>query len=257
MVAHAENEVEVDHASHRAAHQAEDDPRRRHRDRAHEAAGETTGASGPVEETAGTGDITITTSTSGPVDCVETTPFDVTEDASFVTTRGGRDGGTESVSGTSHTVSQRILAERHPLARTSTFATTRERKDDDGVVVSSLRLEGEISVSFDDSTGKPQRRSTGSFTYDQVKDAITSSGTITLLDVVSAGPRECRWPLSGTVTRAAADGTSQILEFTGACGEATLDGVAITLTDDRPAHGRGDGRKGAPKGGEQPPAGPM
>lgn len=213
--------------------------------------------SGPAIEKTGTGDISITTSTSGPADCVETTPFEVTEDATFVTTRGGRDGGTESVSGSSHTVSQRILAERRPLSRTSTFATTRERKDEAGVVVSSLRLEGQITVAFDDGTSTPQRTSAGSFTYDHVKDAATSTGTITLLDVVSAGPRECRWPLAGRVIRDASDGTSQTLEFTSTCGEATLDGLAITLTDDRPKHGREGGGEGGPKGGEQPPPGPM
>jgi hypothetical protein len=66
---------------------------------------------------------------------------------------------------------------------------------------------------------------------------------VTLTDIVRVPPPVCAWPLSGTLQRAEADGTTHVLSFGPECGQATLDGAAITLPS-RPHHERGPGGRG-------------
>ena len=56
-------------------------------------------------------------------------------------------------------------------------------------------------------------------------------GTVTLASIVRPPRDVCRWPTSGSLTRASSDGTTHTLAFGPDCGTATLDGTAVTLPD--------------------------
>jgi hypothetical protein len=52
--------------------------------------------------------------------------------------------------------------------------------------------------------------------------------------LVRVPPTECQYPIAGTVEHTLPDGTSHILAFGPACGQATADGEAVDLATWRP-----------------------
>jgi len=146
-------------------------------------------------------------------------------------------------SGTVSSVSEGARGdERH--SRSSTFDTTRTRSDAEGAVVDSQHVTGTLQVAFDGSGETDTHTSQGTMTVTQ---ADGTSATVTLTGVVRVPPSECSWPIAGTLERKASEGDTHLLAFGPECGQATLDGTALTLPE-RPSHPRGHG-KGEGKGG--------
>jgi hypothetical protein len=57
---------------------------------------------------------------------------------------------------------------------------------------------------------------------------------IAITDLVRVPPSECQYPVAGTVAHTLPDGTSHILAFGPACGQATADGEPVDLATWRP-----------------------
>jgi hypothetical protein len=108
----------------------------------------------------------------------------------------------------------------------------------------SVHLIGTLQSSFSQSETARTHTSNGSLTVIQ---ADGSNSTVTLTDVVRVPRETFDWPLSGTITRTE-DGGAHVLAFGPECGQATLDGEAITL----PSHGGPGGPCGGGRDGHRP-----
>ncbi|SET49696.1 hypothetical protein [Stigmatella erecta] len=120
------------------------------------------------------------------------------------------------------------LVEGKPPQRKSTQAdVTRTRTDASGTVVTSIHLVGAMSVAFS-SDDPPVRTIDGAYT-EEALDGTQAS--VTLAGIVRPPRDVCPWPTGGTLTRTGADGIAQVLSFGPACGDATLDGTAVSLPE--------------------------
>jgi hypothetical protein len=153
----------------------------------------------------------------------------------FQISRTAEDGAVSTVQGTTSS-SSTLVGNAPPQQKTTQADVTRSHTDASGAVVSSVHLTGSMSVAFSSDT-PPTRTVNGSYT-EELLDGTT--GTVTLDNVVRAPRNVCRWPTSGTLTRATSDGQTHTLVFGPDCGIATLDGTAVELPD----HGApGTGRR--------------
>src|SRR6185369_4462559 len=123
------------------------------------------------------------------------------------------------------------------FAQDRTYAVTRVDRDAAGATTRTTELSGQVSESFDGSGPSPVRTISG--TLDRTRDDGATS-TLTVTGVALPAPSVCRWPTAGTIVETAAGGTTHTLVFGPACGQATLDGAAVTL----PEHGIHLGRDG-------------
>jgi hypothetical protein len=184
----------------------------------------------------------ITTDPAGS--CAAGVKIVISEQSTFQITRTRPDGASIAVQGTASSTSTRDPA-ASTVSKQTTTDTTRTTTDASGSV-QSVHVTGSLSVVIDRSSGTPVRTVNGTV-HAAYSDGTTSS--VTLTDVVRSA--SCPWPVSGTIVRTAADGTTHTLVFGPSCGEATLDGSAVTLAEARPCGHRGDR-----DGGEREPEGP-
>jgi hypothetical protein len=153
---------------------------------------------------------------TAPEDCAS---VEQAQSVTFQISRAGEDGSVSTVQGTSSS-SATLIGDAPPRTKATQADVTRSRTDASGAVVSSVHLTGAITVAFSSDT--------------------PPTGTVTLGNVVRPPRNVCRWPTSGTLTRASSDGTTHTLVFGPDCGTATLDGTAVELPD----HGApGTGRR--------------
>ncbi|WP_224246095.1 hypothetical protein [Hyalangium gracile] len=196
-----------------------------------------------------TGKVDVVSTTTAQAACSESTRLDVQQEASFNIQHTQEDGELTTISGTVTSSNSHTQASG-PLSQSSTFDTTRTRVDASGNTVDSVRLTGTLESSFSQSEDARTHTSNGTLTMIQ---ADGSHSTVTLTDVVRVPRETCDWPISGKIARII-DGGASVLVFGPECGQATLDGEAITL----PSHGgpggpcgRGDqdaGGRGGPGG---------
>jgi hypothetical protein len=185
----------------------------------------------------GSGTVDITVTVTAPTTCDDSAQITLVENATFDIVHQGRDGSTDEIKGTAQTTSVRTVA-KGPVSRSSTYDTTRTRKDAQGKVTASLHLKGNASDAFDPSKTPPTRTENGDFTYESTDSTgATSSGSVKITDVVRNPPDVCFWPVSGTIVRIAADGSTETLVFSSTCGSATLDGAPVDLTSLQPERG--------------------
>lgn len=178
------------------------------------------------------GTVDIEYTYSAPDDC---SSVEQAQSVSFQVSRTGEDGSVSTVQGTSSSTAT-LNGDAPPQTKATQADVTRSRTDASGAVVSSVHLTGAITVAFSSDT-PPTRTVNGSYTEAQL-DGTT--GTVTLDALVRPPRNVCRWPTSGTLTRASSDGTTHTLVFGPDCGTATLDGTAVELPD----HGApGTGRR--------------
>jgi hypothetical protein len=156
------------------------------------------------------------------------------QSVSFLISRTAEDGAVSTEQGTTSSSAQ-LIAGSPPLQKSTQADVTRTHTDASGAVVSSVHLTGSMSVEFSSDT-PPVRTVNGS--YAEVFNDGTE-GTVTLENIVRAPRNVCRWPVSGTLSRATSDGQSHTLVFGPDCGTATLDGTVVQLPDHgRPGMGR-------------------
>jgi hypothetical protein len=191
----------------------------------------------PRFDSSGTVDIT-TTVTPSSADCGQGTVLSFAKTTNFQITRGGDKGGM-TISGSSTATSQRQLGEM-TFTESNRLDITRAATGANGVAGREVHLTGTVTTAFDRSSGAATRTLNGTLSA-QFGDGTT--GTILLANLVRE--RGCHFPTSGTVTRTLANGTSHELAFGPACGQATLDGKAISLFGHGGKHGhRGWGGRG-------------
>jgi hypothetical protein len=158
-------------------------------------------------------------------ECGENTPMRVERQASFQASHAAPEGRTVEISGTSS--SSEVRGPGMPShTRTSSVDTRHTVRDSAGNVVEGAHLTGSFEVTMADSDGGPRRTTRGTAS-EELADG--SSAVLVLEDVVRGAPHTCPWPVSGTVRRTPAGGNEQVLTFGPECGQATLDGQALTL----------------------------
>lgn len=198
------------------------------------------GEKGPKEASAVTssGSLNVTTTEEPIGECGDSPRLRIQRDSVHALQHTRADGTTTVHSGTVSTVTEGARGD-DLRSRTSTFDTTRTRTDAEGTVVDSHHVTGSLQVAFDGTGETDTHTSQGTLTLTQEDGAST---TVTLTGVVRVPPSTCAWPVAGSIQREGTDGT-HVLSFGPACGEATLDGAAVTLPE-RPSHPRGG--KGSP-----------
>lgn len=139
--------------------------------------------------------------------------------------RAGRWGNTVHLTGKTQSEAKHAL-DASTLEIGATLDTVRTMKDENGTVIKSVRIQGRVETVLDRSAMPPVRTMNGTMEANFGEGEI---GKVQLKDVVRQGPMACFWPISGTVLRTDAEGREHKLEFGPGCGEATLDGEAITL----------------------------
>lgn len=200
-------------------------------------------ATGPVSS----GSVAVVTTVEATAECAEGVAFRFQEQSSHDITHTHPNGEVVKHSGSISSDAVGV-SDREPQSRATTFDTTRARVDAEGNTLDSLHLAGTLQETFDATTTPATRTSTGTLTATR-EDG--SSSTVTLTGVTRVPPSVCTWPVSGTLERTTAEGTTQVLVYGPECGQATLDGEVITLPS-RPHGGGGKGRGGP--GGERPDA---
>jgi hypothetical protein len=123
------------------------------------------------------------------------------------------------------------------ITKSTSIDTTRSLMDASGNTVRSVHLTGNVDVTFDESASPPTRTFNGTVT---AEFANGDKNVVTIANVVRTSPRDCRWPISGSITGTKADGTTHTIAFGPDCGKATIDGSAVDL----PAKGPGPGGRG-------------
>ena len=111
------------------------------------------------------------------------------------------------------------------LPESTQVDVTRTRTNADGTVAGTVHIVGALTVAFS-SDVPPVRTINGSYTEDSSE---FGQATVTLTDIVRPPRFVCPWPVSGTLTRVAADGTTHAVVYGPDCGSATLDGTAVTM----------------------------
>lgn len=171
-----------------------------------------------------TGTVDVTTAVTGNESCDATQTVHFERKSVFNVTHGGPDGGSVSSTGT---VTAKSDHAPQAQAFTSTIVIDRndELKDKTGTVVRSAHLTGTLTVDEDRSSGKPSRTTSGTLS------AAKEDGRIDAIELGAlVGPGEgCMFPSAGSIKRTAQDGAVTTLVFGATCGEATLDGAAVTL----------------------------
>lgn len=192
------------------------------------------------------GTVDVVSTTTAQAECSDSTPIDVQQQATYNIQHTREDGEITTISGTVTSTASHSAASG-PLGQSSTFDTTRTRVDASGNTVDSVHLLGTLQSSFSQSEDARTHTSNGTLT---VIEADGTHSTVTLTDVVRVPRETCDWPLSGSISRTA-DGGGHVLVFGPECGQATLDGEAITL----PSHGGPGGPCGGGKGDRGPGGG--
>jgi hypothetical protein len=196
------------------------------------------------------GAVDVVTTVEPTAECAEGVALRFQQQSTHDITHAHADGGTVRLTGGMTSTSVGV-SDTEPQSRSTTVDTTRTRLDAEGAVVDSLHLTGTLEETFDAAATPTTHTSRGTLT---ATEADGSASTVTLTDVVRVPPSTCTWPLSGTLERTTADGTTHVLTYGPGCGQATLDGEAITLPSrPRGGHGRGgpggDGGRGGPRPG--------
>jgi hypothetical protein len=199
------------------------------------------------------GVVDIVNTYSAPADCVGT--ITAQEVATFQIDRTLPNGDLETAQGTT-TSATLVTPGVGPTSKSVVVDVTRTVKDSAGTVLHSVQLSGTHQVQF--SGGPPPTRTVNGTMTATFMDG--TQGQVTLTDVVRPPREECPWPISGSLVRTAPDGTSHTLVYGPACGDATLDGSAVTMPNHGPgqggpAEGGQSGRPGGP-GGPNGPGGP-
>lgn len=139
--------------------------------------------------------------------------------------RGGRWGSTMSLSSTSESNAKHSL-DATSLEISSTLDTLRTIKDEGGEVQKSVRVKGQVNALLDRSAMPPTRTLNGTLDTDFGQG---DTGSVQLKDIVRQAPMVCFWPISGSMIRTDSEGQAHTLVFGPGCGEAKLDGEAISL----------------------------
>jgi hypothetical protein len=148
------------------------------------------------------------------------------QSVSFQISRTGEDGSVATAQGTTASTLQ-LVADAPPQKKATQADVTRTLTDASGAVVRSVHLTGAMSVEFSSDT-PPTRTINGAYAE---AFADGTQGSVTLAAIVRPPRNVCPWPVSGTLTRATADGQSHTLVFGPECGAATLDGTAVELPE--------------------------
>jgi hypothetical protein len=193
-------------------------------------------------------------SSSGTVDVVHTVEpvgacgegavYRYKDEATVAVSHTSPKGHLVTVAGT-HTSESMHAPEATLFSRTSTVDTTHTATDSEGNVVRSIHLSGTEEVTFDSSGETPTRTSRGTMVADLGEGR---SDRVTEKEVVRVPPSVCRWPVGGTLEHTTPEGTTHVLSFGPECGQATLDGAAVDLSERR-GGGRGGPRRGPPPAG--------
>ncbi|MCP3145119.1 hypothetical protein [Pyxidicoccus xibeiensis] len=192
------------------------------------------------------GSVDVVTTVAPTAECAEGVALRFQQQSTHDITHTRGDGSSRKLTGTLTSTVIGVSDEK-PQSRSTTVDTTRARLDAEGNVIDSLHLTGSLEETFDSAAVTPTHVSSGTLTS---TDAGGNTSTVTLSAVTRVPPSVCTWPVSGTLERAEADGSTHVLVYGPECGQATLDGESITLPSrpGRGGEGRGGGR-GGPRGG--------
>lgn len=197
------------------------------------------------------GTVEVVTAIAPVEACGEDSPLRFEQQSTHDITHTLEDGRSAKMAGSIASTSVRVPGARQTLSRAVTVDTTRTHLDAAGTVLDSLHLTGSLEENFDAEADTPTRTSNGTLTATL---ADGSASSVTLTGIVRVPPSVCAWPLAGTQVRTGAEGTTNTLVFGPECGQATLDGEAITLPA-RPLGPRDGGFGGKPPRGGGPGGG--
>jgi hypothetical protein len=188
----------------------------------------TTTASTSDGSSAGTVSIEQTVAATPADTCDGTEQYDITRTSKSDVTDTHPDGTSDHLVANVSSDSVRTPSAQ-TFSQTKTYDLTRTDLDATGATTRVTHTTGAIAEAFDGSGATPTRTLDGTLT----RDDGTTTTTLTVTGVVFGAPDACRWPIAGTIVEALPDGTTHTLAFGATCGDATLDGVAVTL----PEHG--------------------
>jgi hypothetical protein len=207
------------------------------------------GPSAGTKTSSGTVDVVSTTTATG--ECADGTELQTEQQSSHNIQHTTEDGQVVTISGTVTSSFSRTTGIGN-RSQSSTFDTTRSRVDAEGNTIDSFHVSGTLESAFSESGETPAHTSKGFLT---VEKSGESTSTVKLTDVVRVPRHVCDWPVSGQIERTA-DDITHVLIFGPECGQATLDGEAITLPSHPGGKGRHGGRRG-PGGPQMGRGGPM
>ncbi len=186
----------------------------------------------PVGSTSGQVDVTNSVVVDPEANCAAGTEATFEHMSTFAIERQTRFG-TASIEGSASSSSTHAFGATS-YQRSTTIDVTRQMVDADGAVQRSMHITGSSNVAIDDAAAVPTRTLNGTM---NVEFADGRTGTVTLVDVVRVDPTSCRFPLSGTATREVGGETHTVV-FGPDCGQATMDGELVDLSEQRMGGGR-------------------
>jgi len=164
---------------------------------------------------------------------------EVATEADFAVELDLSNGRSAAMSGSILAVSERTIGSQG-YTRSATLAVDRAIYED-GDLLRKIAIAGQLNVAIAAAEGGPTRTVDGSLTI--TPDDSESVGEVTLVGVVHEPLSECAWPIAGELLRARPGGETHHLVFGPGCGEATIDGESVDLTEaqaggPRRGHGR-------------------
>lgn len=169
-----------------------------------------------------------------PPDCGTTTTITGTLAADFDVTRTRPNAGGVHLDGVSSSTAVHTQASQTATI-SGTVDVTQERLDTAGIPVRTIDLDGTFSVAFDESGTVPTRTLDADLTAVLVNESTTLE--IDVVDVVRVPPSTCPYPISGSVQATKTvngASTTHLLVYGPNCGDATLDGQPIDLSQAHP-----------------------
>lgn len=185
------------------------------------------------------GSVVVTSVVSGTTDtCDATSSVQIDESIRVAVSRVTPRGLTIAHTGVLESTS------RHPLGASEYVKEVkvdlhRELTNDSAQSRVSGDIRGEATVAYTAAGGGVQRTLDGALRYD-FGDA--GSGTLELESVIRVDSSVCWYPVGGKVTRTDTQNNVTEIAYSGACGQATVNGATIGLGDVEGYGGRGHGR---------------
>lgn len=199
---------------------------------------------GAVPTSSGSVNITATITPDTSVTCDANTVIRATRDAQYTLQASGPRGGSMNATGQNSETSSRNAVTGATTAQL-TLDVSQRFVDASGVVRGQVQINGTVAVQTDAGGRHADQVLDGNL---HVVDANGAASTVVLTALHRASPRDCPWPVGGTVVRTNADGSTHQLTFTATCGHASRDGVEVVLPEPPHPHGGrgGPGRHDGP-----------
>lgn len=180
----------------------------------------------PVPPPSGTVDLQSSWSSDADDPCVAGALWQVERNASAHLERSGPGGRQMVVDGSTTMVGQPALP-GEPFGGDLQVSTARRIVDANGNELRRMQMSGDLTVAITGKVDAPLRTISGTV---DVTAPGGKSVQLVLAGASLAAPEACRWPIAGTLT-GALTGQTHIIAFGPSCGEATLNGDLIHLTE--------------------------